>query len=61
MRRYAAAGIPHYWIVDPEVRTLDAFALGEHGYDATGVYGPGSVFRPTLFPGLGIPINELWT
>lgn len=28
-RLYAAAGIPHYWIVDPVARTLEARALHE--------------------------------
>jgi Uma2 family endonuclease len=59
MRRYAAAGVPHYWIVDPRTRTLEAYRLGEQGYVQTGLYGPGSVFRPDLFPGLEIPIDEL--
>ena len=61
LRRYAAAGVPHYWIVAPQTRPLEAYRLGEQGYDRTGVYGPGSVFRPELFPGLEIPIDDLWT
>ena len=60
MRRYAAAGIPHYWIVDPRARTLEAYQLGEQGYELTGREGAGSTFRPTLFPGLEIPIDDLW-
>ncbi len=60
MRRYAAAGVPHYWIVDLRDRALRANHLGESGYELTGEYGPGSTFRPTLFPGLEIPIDDLW-
>lgn len=60
MRRYAVAGVPHYWIVDPANRTLEAYRLGERGYKQSGVYGPGDVFRPELFPGLEVPIDELW-
>ncbi|MBI3972226.1 MAG: Uma2 family endonuclease [Chloroflexi bacterium] len=60
MRRYAAAGVPHYWIVDPETRTLDAYRLAEAGYEHTGTYGPGAIFHPELFPGLEIPIDDLW-
>ena len=61
LRRYAAAGVPHYWIVAPQTGSLEAYRLGEQGYEAIGVYGPGSVFRPELFPGLAIPIDDLWT
>ena len=60
MRRYAVAGVPHYWIVDPSTRSLEAYRLGESGYESSGVYGPGSIFRPELFPGLEIPIDDLW-
>ena len=60
MRRYARAGIPHYWIAVPRNRQLEAYALAAGGYELTGTYGPGDVFRPALFPGLEIPIDDLW-
>ncbi len=60
MRRYAATGIPHYWILDPVARALEEYRLGEQGYELTGTSGPGSVFRPQRFPGLEIPIDDLW-
>jgi Uma2 family endonuclease len=60
LRRYAAAGVPHYWTLDPRRRTLEARELAESGYELVGVFGPGTVFRPTLFPGLEIPIDDLW-
>jgi Uma2 family endonuclease len=62
LRRYAAAGVPHYWIVDPRTRILEAYHLVAGGYELTGTHGPGATFEPTLFPvpGLEIPIDELW-
>ena len=60
MRRYAAAGVAHYWILDPATRVLEEYRLGEGGYRLTGTSGPGAVFRPEIFPGLEIPIDELW-
>lgn len=60
MRRYAAAGIPHFWLLDPRSRTLEPYRLAETGYELIGVFGPGSIFRPALFPGLDIPIDDLW-
>jgi Uma2 family endonuclease len=59
MRRYAAAGISHYWIVDPNQRTLTAYQLTESGYVETGTFGPGTTFKPELFSGLGIPVDDL--
>jgi Uma2 family endonuclease len=60
LRRYAAAGVPHYWLLDPRQKALEAYRLGEGGYELTGAYGTGSTFRPELFPGLAIPIDELF-
>src|SRR3954463_6054722 len=60
MRRYAAAGVRHYWQLDPGIETLEAYRLTEQGYELVGLYGLGSVFRPELFPGLEIPIDALW-
>ncbi|MER3406301.1 MAG: hypothetical protein C4289_15015 [Chloroflexota bacterium] len=52
-RRYARAGVPHYWIVDPGQRTLEVDRLAER-------YAPGSSFRPALFLGLEISPDVLW-
>jgi Uma2 family endonuclease len=60
LRRYAAAGVAHYWIVDPRTRALEACRLTDRGYELSGKYGPGSTFHPQLFPGLAIPIDDLW-
>jgi Uma2 family endonuclease len=60
LRRYAAAGFPHYWIVDPQARTLAAHELDAEGYGLPSVYRSGDVFRPVLFPGLEIAISTLW-
>ena len=60
MRRYAAAGVPHYWLLDYRRRRLEAYRLGAQGYELTGTYGPGDTFRPELFQDLGIPIDDLW-
>ncbi|MBM2811293.1 MAG: hypothetical protein HW416_2052 [Chloroflexi bacterium] len=60
MRRYAAGGVPNYWILDPLARTVEDYRLGERGYVLQGTYGPGRVFRPELFPVLEIPVDQLW-
>ncbi|MGE0542917.1 MAG: Uma2 family endonuclease [Dehalococcoidia bacterium] len=60
MKRYAAAGIPHYWIVVPRTQSIEAYRLAETGYELTGTYGPGSTFRPEIFPGLEISVDLLW-
>lgn len=29
---YERAGVPEYWVVDPDARSIDQFALGPQGY-----------------------------
>lgn len=61
MRRYAASGVPHFWLGVPDSRSIEAYRLTETGYGLVGVFGPGTVFRPELFPGLAIVVDDLWT
>jgi Uma2 family endonuclease len=59
-RRYAAAGVRYYWIVAPETRTLEEYELHDGTYRLIGTFRSGEVFHPAVFPGLAIPIAELW-
>jgi len=61
MRKYEAAGVPHYWIVDNDRRALEAYELGPDGYHLAGTYGPGTVLRSALFPGLDINLDDVWS
>ncbi len=60
MRLYAAAGIPSYWLLDPQTGAVEPYRLSAGGYESEGIYRPGSVYRPSLFPGLELPIADLW-
>jgi excisionase family DNA binding protein len=53
MEIYRKAGIPHYWLVDPEENTLEAFVLkGEHyALIAAGAGGRGTNLPTRIFPG----------
>ncbi|MFN0070156.1 MAG: Uma2 family endonuclease [Chloroflexota bacterium] len=59
-RRYAAARVPHYWIVDPRTRVLEAYRLVGDDYALESRCVPGENFCPALFPDLIIPIDHLW-
>lgn len=60
MRRFAAAGVSHYWLIGPKTRTLEEYHLGDDGYELAGTHAADAVFRPALFPGLDISIGALW-
>jgi Uma2 family endonuclease len=60
MHRYAAAGIPHYWLASTSAPAIEVYRLGEDGYELVGIFGPGTTFRPELFPDLEILIDDLF-
>jgi Uma2 family endonuclease len=48
-RLYANAGIPEYWILDPDANTIEQLVLGEGAYVLDGVYEPGDRLRSVVF------------
>lgn len=60
MQDYAAIGVPEYWLVDPEARTLERLLLRDGTYLIAEGLDEDQVFRPDSFAGLEIPLAELW-
>lgn len=56
--KYQQAGVKEYWIVDPQQELASVYTLTE------GRYGGGESFRSTLrsavFPGLEVPLGEIF-
>ena len=55
---YAAAGIPEYWIVDPENRTITVLSLDGAEYFPRGVFGEGEVAESVLLPGFSVSVTD---
>jgi Uma2 family endonuclease len=57
---YAKYAVPHYWLIDPDQQTLEAYELAVDRYQLIVKAQNAEVFTPSLFPGLSIPVADLW-
>lgn len=57
---YLEAGVPWYWIIDPQELTIEEYNRREEGYYwRTKSIEAGDIFRPDLFPGLELNLKEM--
>ena len=61
LQDYAAHGVPEYWIVDADKRTIEQYLLSDDGdeYQLAEKLGHGEI-KPFSFPGLAIPLAALF-
>lgn len=59
-RWYAEAGVGHYWLLDAYGKTLETLVLDGTVYHTEQLGRAGDVVRPSLFPGLAIPLTKVW-
>ena len=59
-RLYAQAGIPHYWLIDPELRALEALALRDGVWVELGIYDETATARTPPFDAVELEIGRLF-
>lgn len=57
---YAREGVPHLWLVDPEVRILEAFELRDKAWTLLAVLKDDDPVRLPPFDAVEWPLAELW-
>jgi len=60
MRIYQGEKVPHYWLVNPQERTLECFALRDGVYSLIATGMDEDVVEHPEFSGLLIPMKNLW-
>jgi len=60
MQIYARYGVFHSWLIDPKAETLEAYELAGGAYELKANLSASVDYYPALFPGLVIPLKDLW-
>lgn len=56
---YAQAGIPEYWIIDPEQETITVLRLDTEQYVEHGIFRRGEQANSVLLDGLVVPVDDV--
>jgi Uma2 family endonuclease len=59
-RLFASAGISHYWLLDPDDRTLLALVLESDRWTEQGLYAEGDLARIAPFEALELDVGRLF-
>jgi Uma2 family endonuclease len=57
---YARAGVPEYWIVDPDSRTVEVLLLESGKYLSRGVYRGKATLPSLVVPGLAVEVEQFF-
>ncbi len=60
LRIYRKAGVQHYWLVNPEEKTLECFALQDEAYFLAASGMDRDAVKHQSFPGLSVGLSSLW-
>jgi len=58
---YASIGVPEYWIVDMDARSLERCVLDDGVYSVRETVEGDVAFKPRGLRGLSVPMNDLWS
>ena len=57
---YQAAGVPEYWIVDPESRSVEVLTLVEQRYERAGLFRENSTLVSGVLQGFTLPLDTVF-
>jgi Uma2 family endonuclease len=57
---YRRVGVPHLWLLEPELNTIEVYELAGKDYKQTATYESEDAFRPALFPEITVEVKDLF-
>lgn len=61
LNAYALAGVPEYWIADPDVRTVELLVLEQGSYRVLGIFRGKATLPSQVVPGLPVKVEQFFT
>ncbi len=58
---YASAGVPEYWVVHPDSRTVEVLALKQGAYTSLGIYYGSAVLPSGVVPNWGVKVEQFFS
>src|SRR6266700_1953925 len=58
-KQYALYGVPEFWLIDPNGKTVEIFRLREGAYELAARLSYKDTLESPLFPGLRLPVSSL--
>ncbi|PSR13217.1 Uma2 family endonuclease [filamentous cyanobacterium CCP3] len=58
--QYAALGVPEYWLIDPDGKTVTVLALNAEDYQVIGTFGGSESIQSQELPGLALTAEQLF-
>ncbi len=58
--QYAALGVPEYWLIDPDRKTVTVLTLGAEDYQTIGTFSGSESIQSQELPGLSLPVEQLF-
>ena len=58
--QYAALGVPEYWLIDPDGKTVTVLTLSGEDYQTIGTFSGSESIQSQELPGLSLPVEQLF-
>jgi Uma2 family endonuclease len=59
-RVYEAAGVPEYWLLDYEAKTIEVLVLEGGAYAVAGTWGPGEAVHARVIDGFVVSVDDVF-
>lgn len=60
LNAYAKAGVPEYWLIFPDARTVELLVLKDGVYDSLGLFSEGAILPSKIIPDMTTKVEQFF-